>query len=292
MTRFIVTGASGYIGGYVANFLIQQGHEVVAPVRNKTTFDPDKKVNALVNVIEGDLWEIKRSVWKEIAEGSTLIHLAWQDGFNHSAESHLDNLQKHFQFVEVLVELGISKFVGVGSMHEVGPVSGLVTESHEADPVNNYGKAKNALRMFTEALCFENNVEYLWLRCFYILGDDHKNNSVFSKMLRLESESASSISLTSGEASFDFIDVKRLAFLISVTSAEKSITGTLNLGSGNVMTLKERIELFKNENKLQLELKFGEFPERVGIGSGAWPDLGRLDFFLKGKCENHSEHEQ
>lgn len=276
MTKFIITGASGYIGGYVADLLAEEGHEVFAPVRPGSSFSANKNIN----VFENDLWDLRPETWREIANGSTLIHLAWQDGFDHNADSHLANLENHINFVNNLVEFGISRFVGVGSMHELGPISGLVSENIEPKPVNQYGLAKNEFRKSTQFICQNNLVSYLWLRCFYITGDDHKNNSVFSKMLQMESNSMEQISLTSGNAKFDFIDVSELAYLISATSADSNLNGVLNLGSGNIMTLRERIELFKSQNNLKLSLKFGEFPERVGIGEGAWPDLTRLKSYL------------
>ena len=281
MTKFIVTGASGYIGGYVADFLAEEGHEVFAPVRPGSSISANKNIK----VFENDLWDFEPDTWKKIASGSTLIHLAWQDGFDHNSASHMANLENHINFVNTLVESGISRFVGVGSMHELGPVSGLVSENIQPEPVNQYGLAKNDFRKSTQLICQNNLVSYLWLRCFYITGDDHKNNSVFSKMLLMESNSMDHISLTSGKAKFDFIDVSELAYLISLASADPNLVGVLNLGSGNIMTLRERIELFKSQNNLKLSLKFGEFPERVGIGEGAWPDLTRLNNYLnQDKC--------
>lgn len=237
MAKFIVTGASGYIAGYVANFLEEHGHEVVAPIRNGSSHN----LNPGVSVISGDLWEIEPAIWEKIAPDATLVHLAWQDGFIHNADSHLGLLSNHYNFVRRLISAGISRFVGLGSMHELGPVSGLVTEECLAVPVNQYGIAKNALRNSLRNLCEQSNVEYLWLRCFYILGDDHKNKSVFSKMLELEAEGAEYMPLTAGNARFDFIEVRDLAVLIAQAAQTPDVTGVLNLGSGQVVSLRERI---------------------------------------------------
>lgn len=272
MAKFIVTGASGYIGGYLANFLFEMGHEVIAPIRESS----EHSLNSGIRIIRGDLWEIDEIIWKKAAEGSILIHLAWQDGFVHSSDSHMSQLSSHFDFINKLIRSGIKKFVGLGSMHELGLVSGLVTEDCPALPVNQYGIAKNALRASVNNLCLEHSIDYLWLRCFYILGDDYKNKSVFSKMLELEIAGVDEIPLTEGNARFDFIQVNDLALLIAKASQEERLTGILNLGSGNVMTLRDRIEQFKIENNLSLRLNFGAFPERQGIGEGAWPDLTKM----------------
>lgn len=272
MAKFIVTGASGYIGGYLANFLFEMGHEVVAPIRESS----EHSLDSGIRIIQGDLWKIHESVWQETAEGSILIHLAWQDGFIHSSDSHMSQLSMHFDFINKLIKSGLKKFIGLGSMHELGLVSGKVSEDCPALPLNQYGIAKNALRASVYNLCLEHSIDYLWLRCFYILGDDIKNKSVFSKMLELEKAGADEIPLTEGNARFDFIQVRDLALLIAKAAQNEHLTGILNLGSGNVISLRDRIEQFKIENNISLRLNFGAFPERQGIGEGAWPDLTKM----------------
>lgn len=275
----MVTGASGYIGRYVTQSLADQNNEVYALLRDASTVS----FSSGVKIIEGDIWSLEDHLLSDIAKDAILIHLAWQDGFVHSSDKHMEQLSLHFKFVERLISFGLAKFVGLGTMHELGPVSGKVSEDVIPQPRNQYGIAKNALRLSLEELCNRKNVQYLWLRCFYIFGDDSKNSSVFSKMLELEAEGAASISLTQGTTKFDFIDVTDLGKLIAAISTVQGLTGVVNIGSGKVMTLRERIELFKLENQLQLQLNFGAFPERQGISEGCWPDLARMNNALAQK---------
>ena len=276
MSHFIVTGASGYIGRHVVHSLANQGHRVVAMVREATQVD----FSDAVTVVEGSIWDHDNELLAQYAPGATLIHLAWRDGFVHNSHAHMADLSSHFTFVETLISLGLQKFIGLGSMHELGPVTGKVGENSVAAPITQYGIAKNALRLSLADLCARNEVGYLWLRCFYILGDDAKNSSVFTKMLELEAAGAQEMPLTLGTSKFDFIDVRELGLLIAQVSTLPDTTGLLNLGSGNVMSLRERIEQFRAENHLNIDMKFGVFPERQGIGEGCWPDLSRLAVVL------------
>lgn len=273
MSKFVVTGASGYLGRYVVMHLANDGQTVFALVRDSSSVDFPQNVE----VVEGDIWRTNEAELSKIVAGATLVHLAWQDGFVHSSNRHMGELSNHFVFLEKAISLGVTKIVGLGSMHELGPISGPVAEDVIPQPRNQYGIAKNALRMSLDELCSRRGIDFLWLRCFYILGDDSRNNSVFSKMLELEAAGAESMPLTSGSTQFDFIDVSELGQLIQRAVKQNGLTGVLNLGSGRVMTLRERIDQFKVDNNLNLKLNFGEFPERAGIGEGCWPDLTKFN---------------
>lgn len=273
MGKFIVTGSAGYIGRYVVSTLAVQGHSVTAILRDsKSVTFPNQ-----VTVIESDLWNLDLNKYNSLLHDSTLIHLAWQDGFVHTSDAHMGHLSDHYRFVRSCIDLGVNKVVGLGTMHELGPQTGLVSEDVVPNPQNQYGIAKNALRLSLEELCNRLEVEYLWLRCFYILGDDSRNHSVFTKMLQLEEAGEKKMPLTLGTTKFDFIQVDELGNLIAQVSSIEGLTGVLNVGSGKVMSLRERLELFHQEHNLEIELDFGAFPERQGISEGCWPDLGRLE---------------
>jgi nucleoside-diphosphate-sugar epimerase len=273
MGTYIVTGAAGYIGRFVAQSLADEGHTVLAIVRDASQID----LSGSVVVIQGDLWDLNLADYESKLKGSTLIHLAWQDGFVHSSDAHMGYLSNHFKLVRKLIELGVKRVVGLGTMHELGPQTGLVSEDAVPNPQNQYGIAKNALRVSLNELCGRLGVTFLWLRCFYILGDDVRNHSVFTKMLLLDEAGEKTMPLTLGTTKFDFIQVDELGAIIAKVSGEESyFQGVLNIGSGIVVTLRERLEEFHRENNLSIELEFGAFPERQGIAEGCWPNLTRL----------------
>lgn len=76
-TRYLVTGASGYIGMHVVEQLLRQGHEVRASIRN---LKHKEKVNAIkklgtVEIVEADLNDAE--AWhKATSNIDVVIHLA------------------------------------------------------------------------------------------------------------------------------------------------------------------------------------------------------------------------
>lgn len=78
-TRYLVTGASSYIGMHVVEQLLGQGHHVRASIRNlkhKEKVNALKKLGGLVEVIEADLSDPE--AWhRAVHDIDVVIHLAF-----------------------------------------------------------------------------------------------------------------------------------------------------------------------------------------------------------------------
>ena len=103
---------------------------------------------------------------------------------------------------------------------------------------------------------------FQWLRGYYILGDDLKNNSIFSKILAAEEKGQETFPLNSGLNKYDFISVDNLAREIALSVIQDKITGVINCCTGNPVSLKEKVEEFIKVNHLNIKPKYGVFPER------------------------------
>ena len=57
-------------------------------------------------------------------------------------------------------------------------------ENTPCNPLSQYGIAKNALRQSLLLLTQNSDVKIYWLRAYYILGDDRRNSSIFTKLLQ------------------------------------------------------------------------------------------------------------
>ena len=108
----MVTGANGYIGQNVVNTLINLGVDVIAVDLNFT------ESNTRVVQLESNIFE-DHSVVCEMADTlDACLHLAWRNGFNHNANTHLFDLPGHFSFIEDLLNAGLKHIAVLGSMHE------------------------------------------------------------------------------------------------------------------------------------------------------------------------------
>lgn len=269
--KVLVTGANGYIGHHVVKALIAKDIEVVAVDFNSNNIDER------ATLVKADIFSGDKNLYEYFGYPDACIHLAWQDGFVHNAESHIKNLYKHFEFLKNLIDSGLKNINVMGTMHEIGYYEGEVEENTPCNPISFYGIAKNALRQMLMLHCESNDVSLKWLRAFYICGDDEKNNSIFAKIIIAEKEGKEFFPFTTGENKYDFIDVNDLAEQIVVATLQQEITGIINCCSGKPIALKDKVENFIKENGFNIQLRYGVFPERKYDSPAIWGSLEKID---------------
>jgi dTDP-6-deoxy-L-talose 4-dehydrogenase (NAD+) len=266
--RVMVTGAGGYIGRHVVKGLLDGGCAVTAVVRPGSKAQIDNRATVVEADILGPEFDVK-SVAAELPD--VLVHLAWQDGFSHNATSHMELLSAHFAFLASAVTAGVRRLAVLGTMHEVGYWEGPITAATPTSPTTLYGIAKDALRRAV-AVAFNSAASVVWLRCFYILGDDRNNNSIFTRILEAHDRGDSTFPFTTGKTKYDFIDVDALAQQISAVAVDAELTGVINCCSGEPQTLAARVEEFILTNQLNIKLDYGAFPDRPYDSPGVWGD--------------------
>lgn len=256
-SHILVTGAGGYIGANVTKTLLDAGFAVTAANLDVQGIDPRARVIAC------NIFEERDDLFDFFGRPDACIHLAWRDGFNHKSLAHLDDLPKHYRFLSSLIKQGLRHLAVMGTMHETGYVEGAITAQTPTRPESLYGIAKNALRESLEALQRETPFTLQWLRAYYILGQDSRNNSVFTKIREKALAGEKTFPFTSGSNRYDFIDVEDLALEIALAATQQDTVGIINCASGQAVTLRETAESFIRDNGFDIQLEYGAFPDRV-----------------------------
>ena len=250
----LITGANGFIGSHLVTELLDRGHSV-------TAVDLDNKnIDSRAVFKNDDLFSVD---FTKQNLPDAVIHLAWRDGFNHYAFSHIDNMIKHFYFIKSVIDAGVKSVSVMGTAHEIGYHEGKIDENTPCNPLSFYGIAKNALRQLIFAYAKDKPVSVKWLRAFYITGDDRLNHSVFTKILDAAENGQKEFPFTKGTNQFDFIDIHDLARQIAAASVQNDVDGIINVCSGEPVALKDKAEEFIKQHHLDIQLKFGVFPQRL-----------------------------
>lgn len=179
-----------------------------------------------------------------------------------------------------MIDGGLKQLAVMGTMHEVGYWEGAIDENTPCNPISMYGIAKDALRRAMILYCKQNECILQWLRCYYILGDDKKNNSIFCKLLLAAEDGKKTFPFTTGKNLYDFITVDELANQLSAAVMQKDVVGIINCCTGKPMILAERVELFIKEHNLDIKLEYGKFPDRVYDSPCIYGNSSTIDMIL------------
>lgn len=261
--KILVTGANGYLGSGVVKKLLDDGFEVYA-----TDID-DKFIDKRAVVYATDLFGVS-DPYHYFNKPDVVLHMAWRDGFVHNSNRHIAELPKHKEFIEKMIQGGIKRIVGMGSMHEVGFFEGSISEHTPCNPQSMYGIAKNALRQITSLLCEQNHVIFQWLRGYYIVGNTDVGCSIFSKITAAEKEGKKTFPFTLGQNQFDFIGYEEFCTQVAKATEQDEINGIINVCSGRPERLCDRVERFIAENDYKIKLEYGAFPDRPYDSKAVW----------------------
>ena len=236
----MLTGATGFIGSYLAEALVAQGYEVAATRRGQS--DPWRvaAVDSQLTWINLDTsdWEQQLLAW----QAEYFVHSAWLGvgvGQRDDWQSQLINLTFTMQLLQLLAQGPLKKVVILGSQAEYGAFDGRIDETYPTRPTAAYGAVKLATLSLVQAYCQANGLEWYWLRVFAVFGPREDNHwfvsFVAGSLLRRESPN-----LTGCEQRYDYLFAPDLArAIVQTLPAATGLSGIYNIGANHATSLKK-----------------------------------------------------
>lgn len=263
MPKILVTGATGFVGSAVTRHLVDQGQDVAILLRSSSNTALLGNLLSSVTPIYGDMSNLAK-VKTEIADFAPSIigHLAWGgvNGEFRNDSVQVDNLHASLDLYALGRDLGVQRFVGLGSQAEYGALPNKISEDAPTHPTTLYGAAKLSTYFMLDRLSAQDGIDFAWLRLFssYGPGDNPKCIIPYLILRLLKGEKPS---LTAGEQMWDFIHVDDVAAAIAATLLGQA-KGVFNLGSGTTSPLKDVITRLRDSIDPSLPLGFGEIAYR------------------------------
>ena len=278
MIKVAVTGASGFLGQHVLNYLNNLPVEVVAITRSKHINLP-KLVNGLW--VELDIQNPPENILLFMGNPDILIHLAWQGLPNYKSLHHFEvELPIQYGFLSAIIKEGLRSVVVAGTCFEYGMQSESLSEKLDTNPSNPYGFAKDCLRKNLEFLKMQHNFKLTWARLFYLYGDGQSDTSIYQQLKNSIQNSEPRFNMSKGEQLRDYLPVEKGAqYLVDLGLLQKDI-GVINVCSGEPISVKNLVETWLKENNWDIELNLGFYPYSEYEPINFWGDSCYLKSFL------------
>lgn len=262
--KYIITGASGFIGVEISKVLLTKGESVYAVCRKESNGLRNVPDHKNLKMVWADLAHLE-DIKKQVDEADVFIHLAWQGtigGCRNNAEIQETNKENAYTAMKVAKSIGCRLFVDSGSQAEYGTCTSLITEESPCNPFSDYGKAKLEVWQKGQVLCEELGLKYIHLRIFSMYGEnDHPYTLVMSlveKMLHNEP----SIDLSSCTQMWNYVycpdACKMIAGLCEHALFDPLYKAeTYNIASDDTRELKEFVERIKQLTESRSECNYG-----------------------------------
>jgi UDP-glucose 4-epimerase len=147
--KVFVVGGTGFIGSYVVNELLGNGHKVTLFARNPGKI-PLFAGNSAVTMVEGDFKD-GELLAERLGGHDACIHLAL-GGTGTATEAILEDLLPSVALFEAAVKAGIGKLLATTTVGTFGNADAKYSEMCPARPVAFYGASKEAAQAFVYAM--------------------------------------------------------------------------------------------------------------------------------------------
>lgn len=271
--KVLVTGATGFIGRQVINFLKRLGHcRLLASARNA------KKLKELgVDYLVCDLNAEQPDCYERLGRPEVLIHLAWEGLPNYQEAFHLDrNLVNHYRFLKSMLEQGLPSLTVTGTCYEYGLQNGCLPERLPANPTTCYGLAKDILRRRLEGLQSRRPFRLRWLRLFFLHGNGQPARTLMGQVDRALADGREALDMSAGEQLRDYLPVTEVAARIAKVALQSRYEGIFNICSGQPVSVRRLVEehIAAQGGRLRLNLGVYPYPEHEPLAF--WGDPTKL----------------
>lgn len=259
MSVVLLTGATGFVGRQVVEYLAQQRVEMRLVLRKPIPHWLGQVPGIEKIIISPDVFAEDISWWKRTLSGvDTVIHMAWfaEPGEYLQSEINLDCLVGTLRLAQGCVEAEVRRFVGIGTCFEYD-LSGNTPIGTSAPllPLSVYAASKTAAYLTLTQIFSLHRIEFVWCRLFYLYGEGERAERLvpyLHQKLRL----GEFVELTSGAQVRDFLDVKDAGRMIAEV-ARSPFQGVKNICSGIPVTVKQLAEKIADEYGRRDLLKLG-----------------------------------
>jgi len=259
--KILVTGAAGFIGSNLSEYLLEKGFEVIGLDNFSTGYE--KNITSLnkfkkFQFLQGDIRELNTCI-KASKGVSIVLHQAALGSVPRSIKDPLTsnevNINGFLNILEASKQNSVKRFIYAASSSTYGDSKELPkVENNIGKPLSPYAITKYVNELYAEIYSNIYGIETIGLRYFNVFGRRQDPNGTYAAVIPkfisqfLKKESP----VINGDGSFSrdftYIDnVLQMNYLAMTTKNQKAINQVYNTAVGHQTTIKEMALKIKDE---------------------------------------------
>lgn len=262
MKRAIVTGGTGFIGGWLIDELLQNDYEVTAIVRNSNKIHTIIRDNLNLRVIEKSINELTKTDYSD-EHYDCFFHLAW-DGVSTEKKNdislQLENIKMVIDALEIANDIKCNKFIASGTVAEYVFCDSIMDVNAKQSPNDMYGAAKVSAHYFLEVRARQLSQQYNWVVIPSTYGERRVDNNIITYTITSLLQGNKPI-FGNLQQMWDFLYVSDVVRAIRLIAEKGNPDSVYGIGSGVYKPLKSYIEEIRDLINPKLQLGIGELSD-------------------------------
>ncbi len=263
MGKYIVTGATGYIGSNIVKRLIENDEEVYIIVRENSSFELLENIKNRIRICVFDDNIDRLIEYFKPLKDAIVIHLASLFVAEHTKEKVEllinSNIKFGTQLLESMKEAGITKLINTGT-------SWQHYNDSQYSPVCLYAATKEAFEKIITYYDEVHNIRNITIELFDSYGPND-NRPKLLNLLTKYSEMNKELSMSPGEQMLDLVYIDDIVdgYILASEMLRKGKVNNLGkfvLSSGFKISLKQLVKLFTEVTNKDVNIQWGQRPYR------------------------------
>jgi len=264
MAKILVTGAGGFIGSHLTEYLVEKGHKVKAFVRyNSRNFwgwlEKSKYIDD-VEIYSGDIRDYD-SVYESMKGIDYVFHLAALIGIPYSYYSPLayikTNIEGTYNILQSARELGTKRVIHTSTSEVYGTAQYIpIDEKHPINPQSPYSATKASADYLAKTFYLSFSLPVTIVRPFNTFGPRQSARAVIPTIISQALKGKKEIELGNIDSSRDFsyvLDIVEGMYKIGLH--EKSLGEIINLGTAKDISIHNLVTLISKLTNIELKIK-------------------------------------
>ncbi|MGL5693802.1 MAG: NAD-dependent epimerase/dehydratase family protein [Peptostreptococcaceae bacterium] len=277
MKKAIITGANGFVGGWLCKKLLENNIKVYAIVKNKKSNINTIPVSDNMKIIYCDLNNIN-DIKNKIQDLNidAFYHLAWSGSSGKGRSDYnlqLSNVKYSCDCAVLAKEMNCKKFLCAGTITEEVAKNILDIDAKSENMI--YGLAKHTTHCMLDILCKNIKLDYVWMKFSNIYGPYNNSKNIVSYTLD-ELKKGNVPTFSKAEQPYDLMYIKDLVNAIYLLGEKNTSYNSYFLGSGNPTILKNYLLKIKEEYSDSCDIGLGIRPEDGIEYKKEWFDIKKL----------------